>query len=88
MIKIINDRKLRIIIRVNIIITITVKTIRVARMITRMARMIMRMIKAMGVTGVNIIITITITIKLRIIRIARVITIIIRMRISAMTIGK
>ena len=70
---------MRIIIRVNIIITITMKTIRVARMI-------MRMIKAMRVTGVNIIITITI--KLRIIRIARVITIIIRMRISAMTIGK
>ena len=46
--------------------------------------MIMRMIKAMTVTGVNIIITV----KLRIIRIARVITIIIRMRISAMTIGK
>ena len=42
------------------------------------------MIKAMRVTGVNIIITI----KLRIIGIARVITIIIRMRISAMTIGK
>ena len=46
--------------------------------------MIIRMIKAMRVTGVNIMITI----KLRIIRIARVITIIIRMRISAMTIGK
>ena len=69
---------MRIIIRVNIIITITMKTIRVARMI-------MRMIKAMRVTGVNIIIT---PIKSRIIRIARVITIIIRMRISAMTIGK
>ena len=69
---------MRIIIRVNIIITITMKTIRVARMI-------MRMIKAMRVTGVNIIIT---TIKLKIIRIARVITIIIRMSISAMTIGK
>ena len=41
----------------------------------------MRMIKALRVTGVNIIMTI----KLRIIRIARVITIIIRMRISAMT---
>ena len=54
------------------------KTIRVARMITRM-------IKAMGVTGGNIIIT---TIKSRIIRVARVIIIIIRMRISAMTIGK
>ena len=40
--------------------------------------MIIRMIKAMRVTGVNIIITI----KLRIIRIARVITIIIRMRIG------
>ena len=76
MIKIINDRKLRIIIRVNIIITITMKTLRVAKMI-------MRMIKAMRVTGVNIIITI----KLRIIRIARVITIIMRIRISAMTIG-
>ena len=50
----------------------------------RMARMIMRMIKAMRVTGVNIIITI----KLRIIRIARVIIIIIRMRISIMMIGK
>ena len=70
-------KKLRIIIRVNIVIIITMKTMRVARMI-------MRMIKAMRVTGVNIIITI----KLRIIRIARVITIIIRMRISAMTIGK
>ena len=46
--------------------------------------MIMRMIKAMTVTGVNIIITI----KLRIIRIARVISIIIRIRISAMTIEK
>ena len=67
----------RIIIRVNIIITITMKTIRVARMI-------MRMIKAMGVTGGNIIITI----QLKIIRIARVITIIMRMRISAMTIEK
>ena len=77
MIKIINDRKLRIIIRVNIIITITMKTLRVAKMI-------MRMIKAMRVTGVNIIITI----KLRIIRIARVITIIIRIRISAMMIEK
>ena len=52
-------------IRVNIIITITIKTMRVARMIMRMAR-------GMRVTGVNIIITI----KLRIIRIARVITII------------
>ena len=77
---------MRIIIRVNIIITITMKTIRVARMIMSMARMITRMIKAMRVTGGNIIITITI--KLRIIRIARVIIIIIRMRISAMTIGK
>ena len=48
----------------------------------RVARMIMRMIKAMRVTGVNIIITI----KLKIIRIARVITIIIRMRICVMTI--
>ena len=76
---------MRITIRVNIIITITMKTMRVARMIMRMARMIMRMIKAMRVTGVNIIIT---PIKSRIIRIARVITIIIRMRISAMTIGK
>ena len=62
---------------VNIIITIAMKTMRVARMI-------MRMIKAMKVTGVNIIITI----KLRIIRIARVITIIIRMSINAMMIGK
>ena len=70
---------------VNIIIQITMKTIRMARMIMRMARTILRIIKAMRVTGVNIII---ITIKLRIIRIARVITIIIRMRISAMTIGK
>ena len=43
---------MRIIIRVNIIITITMKTMRVAKMI-------MRMIKAMRVTGVNIIITIT-----------------------------
>ena len=60
------------------------KTMRMARMIMRMARMIMRMIKAMKVTGVNIIITI----KLRIIRIARVITIIIRMSINAMMIGK
>ena len=76
-IRIINERKLRIIIRVNIIITITVKTM-------RMARMIMRMIKAMRVTAANIMITI----KLRIIRIARVTTIIIRMRISAMTIEK
>ena len=50
----------------------------------RMARMIMRMIKAMKVTGVNMIITI----KLKIIRIARVITIIIRMRINVMMIGK
>ena len=58
-------------------ITTTMKTMRVARII-------MRMIKAMRGTGVNIIITI----KLRIIRIARMITIIIRMRISAMTIGK
>ena len=33
----------RIIIRVNIIITITLKTIRLARMIMRMARMIIRM---------------------------------------------
>ena len=77
MIRIINERKLRMMIRVNIIITTTMKTMRVARMI-------MRMIKAMRVTGVNIIITI----KLRIIRIARVIIIIIRMRISAMTIEK
>ena len=128
-------KKMRIIIRVNIIITTTTKTMRVARMIMRMAdkndnendqsnesdrskhnnnnkvknnqnskndnnnyknenqcndhrkgltRMIMRMIKAMRVTGVNIIITI----KLKIIRIARMITIIIRIRISAMTIGK
>ena len=46
----------RIIIRVNIIITITMKTIRVARMIIRMARMIMRMIKAVRVTGGNIMI--------------------------------
>ena len=60
------------------------KTTRVARMIMKMARMITRMIKAMRVTGLNIIITI----KLRIIRIARVITIIIRMSISAMMIGK
>ena len=74
----ITKKTFRIIIRVNIIITITMKTIRVARMR-------MRMIKAMGVTGGNIIIT---TIKSRIIRIARVIKIIIRMRISAMTIGK
>ena len=73
----ITRKQLRIIIKVNIIIIITMKTMRVARMI-------MRMIKAMRVTGVNIIITI----KLRVIRIARVITIIIRMRISAMTIGK
>ena len=50
----------------------------------RISKMIMRMIKAMTVTGVNIIIRI----KLRIIRIARVITIIIRIRISATTIGK
>ena len=70
-------KKLRRIIRVNIIITIKMK-------IARMARMIMRMIKAMRVTGVNIIITIVI----KIFRIARVITIIIRKRISAMTIGK
>ena len=49
-----------------------------------MARMIMRMIKAMRVTGVNIIMTI----KLRIIRIARVMVIIIRMRIRIMMIGK
>ena len=70
-------KQLRIIIGVNIIITITMKT-------TRVARMIMRMIKAMRVTGVNLIITI----KLRIIKIARVITIMIRMRISAMMIGK
>ena len=76
-IRIIDGRKLRIIIRVNIIITTTLKTI-------RLARMIMRMIKALRVTRVNIIITI----KLRIIRIARVITIIIRMRISAMTTEK
>ena len=71
-IRITNDRKLRIIIGVQVIITtITMKTMRMARMIMR-------------VTGVNMIITI----KLRIIRIARVITIIIRMRISAMTIEK
>ena len=76
MIRIIS-KKLRMIIRVNIIITTTMKTMRVARII-------MRMIKAIRVTGVNIIITI----KLKIIRIARMIIIIIRMRISAMTIGK
>ena len=70
-------KKLRIVIRVNIIITITMKTMRISKMI-------MRMIKAMTVTGVNIIITI----ELRIIRIARVITIIIRMIISAMMIEK
>ena len=64
-------------IRINIIIKITMKTMRVARMI-------MRMIEAMRENRVNIIITI----KLRIIRIARVITIIIRMRISAMMIEK
>ena len=50
----------------------------------RMSKMIMKMIKAMTVTGVDIIITI----KLRIIRIARVISIIIRIRFSAMTIEK
>ena len=83
-IRIINERKLRIVIRVNIIMITTLKTMRVARMITRKARMIIRTIKAMRVIGVNIIITI----KLRIIRIARVITIIIRMRISAMMIVK
>ena len=55
-----------------------------ARMIMRMARMIIRMIKAMRVTGVNIMITI----KLKITKIARVITIIMRMRISIMTIEK
>ena len=70
-------KQLRIIIGVDMIITITMKTMRVARMI-------MRIIKAMRVTGVNIIMKL----KLRIIRIARVITIIIRTRISAMTIGK
>ena len=37
MIRIINERKLRMIIRVNIIITITMKTMRVARLIMRMA---------------------------------------------------
>ena len=42
-IRIIDGRKLRIIIRVNIIITKTLKTIRLARMIMRMARMIVRM---------------------------------------------
>ena len=36
-IRIINERKLRIIIRVNIIKTITLKTIRLVRMIIRMA---------------------------------------------------
>ena len=46
--------------------------------------MIMRMIKAMRVTGVNMMITI----KLRIIRVARVTTIIIRIRISAMMINR
>ena len=46
--------------------------------------MIMRMIKAIRVTGVNIIITI----KLRIIRKARMITIIIRITISAMMIER
>ena len=70
-------KKLRIIIKVDIIITTTMKTMRVARMI-------MRTIKAMRVTGVNIIITI----KLRIIRIARMKTIIIRIRISAMMIER
>ena len=72
-------KNLRIIIRVNIIrtITITMKTMRTSKLI-------MRMIKAMTVTGVNIIITI----KLWIVRIARVITIIIRIRISAMPIEK
>ena len=70
-------KKLRIIVRVNIIITTTMKTMRVARII-------MRMINAIRVTGVNKIITI----KLRIIRIARMIIIIIRMRISAIAIGK
>ena len=45
------ERKLRMIIRVNKIITLTMKTMRVARLI-------MRMIKAMRVKGVNIIITI------------------------------
>ena len=44
----------------------------------------MRMIKALRVTGVNIIITVT----LKTIRVARVITIIIRMRIGAMMIEK
>ena len=44
---------------VNIIITITMKTMRVTRMIKRMARIIMRMIKAMRVTEVYIKITIT-----------------------------
>ena len=37
MIRIINERKLRMIIRVNKIITLTMKTMRVARMIMRMA---------------------------------------------------
>ena len=50
----------------------------------RISKKIMRMIKAMTVTGVNIMITI----KLRIIRIARVIKIIIRIRISAMMIER
>ena len=48
------------------------------------SKLIMRMIKAMTVTGVDIIITI----KLRIIRIARVTSIIITIRFSAMTIEK
>ena len=59
-------------------------TMRMARLIMGMAKMIMRMIKAMTVTGANIMITI----NLKIIRIARVITIIIRMRLSAMMIEK
>ena len=50
----------------------------------RISKMIMRMIKAMRLTGVDIIITI----KLRIMRIARMIIINIRTRVSAMTIGK
>ena len=42
MIRIINERKLRMIIRVNIIITTTMKTIWVARMIMRTIRMVIR----------------------------------------------
>ena len=80
-IRIINERKLRIIQRVNIVITIVMKIMRMANGM-RTIRMIMKLIKTMIVTGMKRFRIIII----RIIIIVRVITVITRMRISVMTV--